>query len=339
MVPRLAESAAVALLVVAAALLANPLYITPPADGGDVLVSADRTSAAAGAADLSSEIERVDDLPPVAAYAARRALENGSHAVASDGPPLALQLLGDEWRYLGSAGEVAFFRPTVTVGDETTTLELERRSVESVESDLGITPPDSLTDRNHAKEVLWVAHQSDEVVVAGEFTGEWESRLRRAVANGSVTVPNGNDASVYAPLGGEVRFLVRDDQFYRVAVGGDSRTTVLRLAPERDAAVLDATNVSVVETSDLSPATRRVITEAIATDGTTQVRRDEVNASRLDAIEGRLVRHEDAYYVVRRGHADDFSLVPLVRTILTAVGLVFAVAGLALGAWARRRDR
>ncbi|MFC6988878.1 hypothetical protein ACFQJD_09450 [Haloplanus sp. GCM10025708] len=79
------------------------------------------------------------------------------------------------------------------------------------------------------------------------------------------------------------------------------------------------------------------MTDAIAADGSTRVHRDEVNVDRLERLEGRLVAHEGDYYVLRRGHADDFSLVPLFRIALTGIGLVFAVVGLALAAWVRRK--
>lgn len=338
MAARIASTAAVACLVVAAALLANPLYVTHSGDGGDVIVSVDRTSPASGAADLSNDIDRADDLPPVARYAAKHAVENGSYTVASDGPPLTLQLLGDEWRYLGSVEQVAVYRTTVTVGENETTLELENRSLDSVESELGLTPPGRLAETDHAKEVSWLRQQSDDVVVVGEFPAQWELRLETAVENGSVTVANGNGADAFAPLGEDVRFVVHDDRFYRVAVGGDPQTTALRLTPERDETVLSETNVSVVESGDLSPETRRVVDDAIAAGGSTQVRRDEVNVEELHRIEGQLLRHEGSYYVLRRGHSDDFSLVPLFRMVLTGAGLVFAAVGLVVGAWARRRD-
>ncbi|MFC6988879.1 hypothetical protein ACFQJD_09455 [Haloplanus sp. GCM10025708] len=208
----------------------EPLYVTQSADGGSVIVSVDRTSAADGAAGLSSEIDRIDDLPPVAGYAARRAAANGSFAVSRDAPPLVLQLLRDEWRYLGSAERVAVYRPTVTVGDEETTLELENRSLESVESDLEITPPGRLDERDHAKEVSWLDQQSDDVVEVGDFSEAREHRLRRAVENGSVTVPNRNDADAFTPLGGDVRFVVHDDRFYRATVENGTDVT-LRLTP------------------------------------------------------------------------------------------------------------
>ena len=218
MAARSASPVAVFILVIGLGLMANPIYLTAAPDRGSLLIGTDRIPPAEGAAMLSPAAERQDDLQPVARYAARRALENGSITLNRSGPPLALQLFASKWRYLGSQQRTAVYRPTVEVGARSTTLRVKNVSLKTVESELGLTPPGRLNETDHPKEVAWLTHESDDVVGVGEFGRPWETRLERAIERGELTVPNGNNASMLHPLGSDVHFIVREDRFHRVAL-------------------------------------------------------------------------------------------------------------------------
>lgn len=340
MVPRPAAVAAGAFLLVAAACFANPLYLHAPPDRGSVLLSADRTDPATGAADRSPAVTDREDLPPTARVAVRRASEtdSGSYAVGRDAPPLPLRLLDAEWRYLGSQDRVATYRPDVTVGDDATTLRLTNVSLNETETDLGVTPPGRLQEIDHAKEVAWLAHESSAVVLVASFADPWRSRLERAVREGRLTVPNGNDAETFAPLDGETSFVVHDGAARRVAVAEGDANVTLSATPVDDRTLLREADVRVVETTDLPPSTRAVVVRAIERSDA-RAHRDAVDTERLDDLRTALIRHDGAYYVLRRGYADDFDLTPLLRVGLFALGGVSLLFAAGFGLWARRTER
>lgn len=92
-----------------------------------------------------------------------------------------------------------------------------------------------------------------------------------------------------------------------------------------------------VEELDVTGATKtNTVLQAIqAENGYTHISRAETNVSRLDDLQNGLIRHEGNYYVLRRGHVDDISLVPLARSIATALGVVTFLICVGLG-WRAR---
>jgi hypothetical protein len=338
MTDRPASTAAAVVALVGVALLANPLYLHAPPDRGGLVVHAERTSAADGAAALSPAVERTADLPPVARSAARRALANGSFAISRSGTPLAAALFADEWRYLGSQRHTAVYRVRVTADGNETRLRLENVTLQRAEADLGLTPPGRLAEVDDPKEVAWLAERSPAVVLVAEFGSPWTERLLTAVERGRLTVPNGNDAATLRPLGGRVAFVAHDDAFHRVAVRETDTRVVLATTRADTRAALAAANVSVTAASDLPPDVRPVVRDAIAAeDGYARASREETNATRLEALRGRLLRDGGAYYRLQLGHADDIDLTPLYRLVLTALGVVALLVGLAMEWRARNR--
>lgn len=329
------RAAAVCFVLVGVGLLANPLYLHAPSGEGSILLSADRTSPASGAATLAGDTAAVEDLPPVARVAAGRALANGSFSVARDGPPLLLELFAGEWRYLAAGRPGAVYRTTVNVGENATTLTLANVSLGDVTDDLGVTPPEELAESESPKVVFWLAQQSDAVVVTEAFEPTARQHLETAVEAGRVTVANGNDRTAFRPLAGEVRLLADDDRFHRVAVRTAYARVALEVTPVDNRTGLAGTNATVVAAGDLPPDVRGPVLEAITGDGA-RASHDEVNATRLETVRGRLIRHEGAYYLLRIGHADSFGFVGLLRTALTGLGVVAVLVGLGVGRVAGR---
>lgn len=337
MAARLPSIGAVLFLLLGTVLLANPLYLHSSADRGTVFVDVERTSPADGAASLSASVTYTDDVPPVARYAARHAIENGSFAVDRDAPPLALRLFERDWRYLGSQRRTAVYRPSVVIEEDQTTLRLQNVSIGVVEAELGLPPPGRLNETDHPKEIAWLAHESESVVAVGDFEEIWEMRFEDAIENGQLTVPNENHAETFAPLGDDVRFVAHDGHLYRITLEDGAHVVTLRLSPADNGTVLSEVGIDVVSTDELPSDTQRVLTRALSSeDGVTRVSREEVNVTRLDEFEGRLLRHQGRYYVVRRGHVDDFDLTPLVRLVFTGVGIVAVAIGASLGWWVSR---
>lgn len=338
MAARPSSTVAAVLLLVGIGLLANPLYLHSPPDQGSLLVGADRTAPADGAADLSPAIERSDDLQPIARYAARHAFANGSFTVDRSAPPLALQLFASQWRYLGSQRQTAVYRTTVTVEENVSTLRVANVSLHAVEAELGVTPPGRLNETDHPKEIAWLAHQSDAVVVIGEFASPWEQRLDTVIDRGRLTISNGNNASTFRPLGDRVQFIAHENQFYRVTLNETDAEITLTMTSVRNRTALSETNVSVVAATGLPSDVRPVVLEAIAADdGYVRTSHEDINTSRLGTLQERLIRHEGAYYVLRRGHTDDFDLTPLFRLILTGLGIIAVLIGLGIEWRARNR--
>jgi len=335
---RPSSTAAVILLLVAVGLLANPLYLHSPPNRGSLLIGADRTAPADGAATLSPAVTQSDDLQPVARSAARRALANGSFTVERTGPPLALQLFTNEWRYLASQHPTAVYRTSVTVEENVTTLRAENVSLQAVEAEVGVTPPGQLNETDNAKEIVRLARQSETVVVAEEFESPWRQRLGTALKRGHVSVPNGNSATTFHPLDDQVQFIAHRDRFYRATLDETDADIALTMTPTSNRTALSDTDVSVVTASDLPADVRPVILEAIAADeGYASASHEEINTSRLQTVQSQLIRHDGAYYVLRRGHVDNVDLTPLFRRILTGLGLIVILLGLSLEWRARTR--
>lgn len=334
-----ATVAAVALLAVAAVLLANPLYLQEP-DRGNQLVTVEHVSPAEGAAQRSADVTRVDDLPAVARYAARRGLPGGTFRVERTAPPLAVGLLASERRYLGVDDPDHLYRPTVSVGENATTVTFEAVPVETVERELGVTPPEGLREDDSIREIIWLSEQHPAVVFVGEFDAPWEDRLADGVESGELSAPHGNDASTLAPLGRDAPFVVQDDVAYRVAVTETDEAVVLETDRVTNDTLLTAADVATVETAELSPGTRQVVVDAIRdADGYHRFDGEAVDAEELEGLRDALVRHEGRYYMVHRGHVDDFSLVPLFRVALTALGGLVGLVGAFVGYRARGRSR
>lgn len=332
-----ATVAAVALLAVAAVLLANPLYLQEP-DRGNQLVTVERVSPAEGAAQRSADVTRIDGLPVVARHAARRSLPGGTFALERTAPPLAVELLASEWRYLGAEDPEHVYRPTVSVGETTTTVTFEAVPVETVERELGVTPPEGLREDDSIREIIWLSEQHPAVVFVGEFDAPWEGRLADGVAAGELSVPHGNDASTLAPLGRDLPFVVQDDVAYRVAVSETDESIVLETDRVTNDTLLTAADVATVETAELSPGTRQVVVDAIRDeDGYHRFDGEAVDADEFGDLSDALVSHEGRYYLVHRGHVDDFSLVPLFRVALTALGGLVGLVGAFVGYRARGR--
>jgi len=110
------------------------------------------------------------------------------------------------------------------------------------------------------------------------------------------------------------------------------------MTPTSNRTALSDTDVSVVTASDLPADVRPVILEAIAADEEyARASHEEINTSRLQTVQSQLIRHDGAYYVLRRGHVDNVDLTPLFRRILTGLGLIVILLGLSLEWRARTR--
>lgn len=327
MVPDEFPIAAAALLAVSAVLLANPLYLQD-ADRGSQIVTVDETTPAEGLERRSPAVRRVDDLPVVARYAAGRSLADGSFQVDRAGPPLALQVLAREGQFVASHRTEQLYEPTVRTGSNRSTLTLSPVSAEAVEAELGLTPPAGLEPNQTLRRIAWLADRSEAVHAVGEFDDRWERRLGEAVAAGELTVPNGNDASTLAPLGGDVTFVVGERTTYRATVESTNRTVRLGLRPVSTEVLLAETRVPVVDVDDLSGGTRTVVVAAIRDeDGYARFAAEDADRDELERLSGALLRHEGAYYVLQRSHVDDFSLLPLARAVLMAAGGLLGFLG------------
>ena len=339
MVPDGFPVGAAVLLAVSAVLLANPLYLQED-ETGNQIVLVEETTPAEGLAQRSPAVRQSDDLPVVARYATRQRLADESFRVERDGPPLALQLLGREGRYVASHRAAQLYEPTVTIGANRTTLSLAPVAVETVEDELGLTPPASLESNHTLRRIAWVADRADAVYAVGQFGERCEHRMEDAVAAGELTVPNGNDAETLAPLGGDVAFVVEEGTAYRATVESTDQAVRLVLAPVSTERLLSETDVTTVTTDSLSPGTRAVVVEAIRDeDGYTRFAREDVDREELTRLTEGLVRHEGEYYVLQRSHVDGFSLVPLARVVLMAFGGIIGFVGVFLlyreKGWAR----
>lgn len=330
MVPDRVPATAVALLAVSALLLANPLYLQDD-DPGSQTVHVEETTLARGVAQLTAHVEEVDDLPVVARYAARRYLSNGSFPVARDGPPLALQVLGQDGHYLASIRREQVFDPSVSTGPNGTVLELDEVPVAAVEERVGQPPPAGLEENQTARRIAVLADDSEAVVLAGQFRGDWEMRLEGAVTGGGVTVPNGNDASTLGPLGDEVGFVVVEGAALRANVTETGERVRLDLRPVTNETLLSATDVEVVRVASLPPGARDVVRTALTSEnGYTRFSAEEVEEGALSRERSMLLRDAGTYYVLHRGHVDDISFLPVVRAALALLGVLVGLAGLAV---------
>jgi len=338
MVTERRSTAGLALLVVGALLLANPLYLHAP-NRDDTMLTARETSLAGGVAAQSPDVRAADRLPAVARYAVSTRLATGSLAIDADGPPVGFELLAPDGRYLVSPDPVGIYDPTVTVDGNRTTLTLAPVDVTAVEAELGVTPPARLEPTSE-KAILWLADSDDAVYSTGEFTGAAERTLERAVTDGSASLPNGNDASSLSPLGGDVTHVVANGTAYRATVSAPDRRVVLSLESVSDDALLSATGIRVVEASSLSPRSRERFRRAVqAEGGTVSFRRAAANVSELAGLDDAVVRRDGRYYVVTTSALETFSVVPLIGDALTAVGAALALAGVGLLGWRWRRTR
>lgn len=338
MVPQRPSTVGLVLVVVGALLLANPLYLHAP-NPDDTMLTVRETSLADGVAAQSPDVRAADRLPAVARYAVSTRLATGSFAIDADGPPVSFEPLAPDGRYLVSPDPAGIYDPTVTVHGNRTTLTLAPVDVTAVEADLGVTPPARL-DPASEKAIVWLADSSDAVYSTGEFTGSTELALERAVANGSVSLSNGNDASSLSPLGEEVTHVVANGTAYRATVSASDGRVVLSLEPVADDALLSTTDVAVVNASSLSPGSRGVFRRAIqAEGGSVRFRRSAANVTELAGLDDAVVRGDGHYYVVTASALETFSVVPLIGDGLTAVGAVLALAGVGLLGWRWRRPR
>lgn len=337
MVPDRLSVAAVVLLATGALLLANPLYLQED-DRGNQFVQVESTSPAEGVASRSPEAEPIEQLPIVARYAAGGAIEDGSFAIDRRAPPLALQLLESEWRYVGSHRGDRVYVPTVTVGANETTVEFDPVDVEAVEAELGVTPPGGLETAEGPRRIIWLSEQTGAVVFVGSFRNSWERRLASAVSAGELTVSNGNNASAVEPLGESVTFVVDGQTPHRVTVTQRDESVTVRPEPVSTQSLLAETDVTAVETGDLSLATREVVVAAIESEENThRFDGEDVDVNEVEALTDAVVRHEGEYYVLYRSHADDFSVLPLVRMVLWVLGGIIGSIGIVVGyrTWGR----
>lgn len=159
MVPDRASAAAIILLVVAAALLANPLYLQEP-DRGNQIIEVDHTSAAEATARRSAQAERVHQLPIEPRYAALQSIKNGSFEIDRSSPPLAVRLLKDRWRYIGSQRSDELYEPTVNETGNYSTIAFTAVDIEAVEQELDVTPPEGLEDAEGPRRVIWLSEQT-----------------------------------------------------------------------------------------------------------------------------------------------------------------------------------
>lgn len=336
MAPDKATTVAVALLAVAAVLLVNPIYLQAD-DRGNQFIQVERVSPAEGAAKRSADVERIHRLPAVPRYAARQSLEAGSFRLDRSDPGLVVTLLDSEWQYLGAHSPDHVYRPNVSVGETESTVTFTAVPVETVEQELAITPPEGVRDDDSPRRIAWLSEQTDAVVFVGEFGEPWEDRLGDAVTAGEMTVSHGTNASTLQPLGGEVAFLVDGDDAYRASVRETNRTVILETSPVSTRTVLEKSEITTISTGELSPATRQLVVSAIRSeDGYHRFDREDADMEAVEGLTDAVIRHDGAYYVLYRSHSDDFSLVPLFRLILTAVGAIIGLSGLYIGYRARR---
>lgn len=336
MVPSRSTTVAVGLLAVSTLLLANPFYLGG-SDPGDQFVHVDRTSPAEGAARRAADVRRVDHLPPAVGIAVDRTLDGGSYRVNRTGPPHSLQVLATEWRYLAVRNADTLYEPSVAVGESVTTVTFAPVPIDRVEAELGVTPPAYVRDAEGPGEAVWLGEETDDVVFVGRFGDPWAARFDRAARSGELTVPNENDASTFSPMGSEVEYVVEGSAPYRTTVTETDRSVVLRTERVSNETLLAESDVEVVGTDGLSPSTRRIVVEAIRSDGWPhRFDREEADMEELERAADGLIRHDGAYYVASRGHVDGFSFRPLVRGVLWAIGGVIGAAGLLVGYRARR---
>lgn len=328
MAPDTVTAVAITLLAVAAILLANPIYLQED-DRGNQFVQVERVSPADGTAMRSADAERVEQLTVVVRHAARQSLDNGSFRLNRDDPPLAVQLLGAEWEYIGAHSADQVFRPNVSVGDDETTVTFTPVPVEAVEQELGVTPPEGVRDEDSPREIIWLSDQTDTVVFVGEFADPWEKRFGDAVRAGELSVSNGNNASTFAPLGGDVSFVVDDGRPYRISVRESNRSIILETSRVSNETLLAETDITTTDTDELSQTTREIVVGAIeAEDGSFRYAREDVDMEEIEELSSSLIRHDGQHYVLYRNQGDDFSLVPLVRLVLTGLGALVGVIGL-----------
>lgn len=337
MVPDRTSAVAVALLVVAALLLANPLYLQEP-DRGNQVVEVVATTPAEGVASRTPSVTQTDHLPVVARYAAVRGIENGSFSIDRHAPPLAIQLLDREWRYVAAHRGDLVYAPTVTVGANTTTVRFTPVNVTDVEAELGVTPPDSLANSEEVRRVVWLAEESDAVVFVGQLDDDWEDRIASGVSDGELRVPNRNDGSVVAPLGGEVGFVVDGATPYRATVAETESAVVLEFKVVSNRTILAESGVRVVDTDTLSPATHEVVVAAIEDGGYYRYDGAAVDMDEIERAADGVVRHDGQYYLLYRSHVDGFSLVPMIQFLLFMLGSVLAAVGVVFAIRARGQN-
>ncbi|MFB6112822.1 MAG: hypothetical protein ABEJ58_01810 [Halodesulfurarchaeum sp.] len=338
MAARPSTVAAVAFLVIGAALLANPLYVQEEEIEGSLLLSAEKISLARGISMTEPSVRDIEDLQPVARYAVRNALDNGTYSINRSAPPLIGQLFDSKWRYLGSVNQNKIYRTNVQFGPQRTTITLQATSPAAVEQTLSLSPPGELDTESNPKEIAWVADTAPAVVLTDDFEEPWEAPLETAVRTGSLTLQNRNNASTVAPLGSEVSYLVARSSVVHVTVTQTARVVTIQVSPVQNETLLSQFGVTPIRTGTLPGEARQAVVDAIESDGSVRTRRETLAGTRLASDGRELVRHEGDYYVLRRGHVDDFSLYPLIRMGLSGAGILSVLLGLGLVWWTRGED-
>jgi hypothetical protein len=295
-------------LLLAVLLVANPLYLTPSPDTGNVSLEVTKATAGHDIADSSEEIAQQEELQPTARYAVSHALENGTYSVDRTARPLAMQAFERSWRYVAFVDQVALYRASVTQTDDATTLRLTNVSLQRVETALGVSPPGRLAETDSRREISWLHEQSETIVIADEFTESWESRLHNASSTGDSRVPDGNDNETFAPLDQEVFSVLDGEQYYRSNVTSSN-----------------STDANVVTMAQLDAEQRAFVENATAevSGGSPILHSETLEHTQTIPLRDNLVRYDGEYYSFRRIYGTGNNLVvQMFRPVLFVSGVV-----------------